>query len=288
MIILFGATGYIGQEFKKQLETQNTQVYLWPNAHKTTFKDLEDWYDEAGYPLIKGVINAAGSTGKPNVDACELDKESTMHGNVVWPQMLTDWCMLNDIPLGHVSSGCIYTGRRSDGKPFTEDDEPNFTFNQNNCSFYSGTKALAEKIVSKWEKSYIWRLRIPFEENNNPRNYLSKMLNYKKLLNAENSISNKQEFVSACIESMKRKVPYGIYNVTNTGHTTTEEVVKLLKKTIAKDRQFEFVNDDDFYKTLAKTPRSNCVMSNEKLLSTGIKMRSTEEALQYCVNNWVK
>lgn len=288
MIILFGATGYIGQEFKKQLETQNTQVYLWPNTHKTTFKDLEDWYDEAGYPLIKGVINAAGFTGKPNVDACELNKEATLHGNVAWPQILTDWCILNDIPLGHISSGCIYSGRREDGKAFTEEDEPNFTFNQNNCSFYSGTKALAEKIVSKWEKSYIWRLRIPFEENNNPRNYLSKMLNYKRLLNAENSISNKQEFVSACIQSLTKKVPYGIYNVTNTGHTTTEEVVKLLKKTIAKDRQFEFVNDDDFYKTLAKTPRSNCVMSNEKLLSTGIKMRSTEEALQYCVNNWVK
>ena len=72
------------------------------------------------------------------------------------------------------------------------------------------------------------------------------------------------------------------------GKARFRKVVKLLKKTIAKDRQFEFVNDDDFYKTLAKTPRSNCVMSNEKLLSTGIKMRSTEEALQYCVNNWVK
>jgi len=288
MIILFGAKGYIGSEFKRQLESQNIQFHVWSNTHKTSFNDLEEWYDDAGYPLIKSVINVAGFTGKPNVDACELDKEATIHGNISWPQILTDWCMLNDIPLGHVSSGCIYTGRRSDGKAFTEEDAPNFTFEQNNCSFYSGTKAIAEKIVNKWEKSYIWRLRIPFEENNNPRNYLSKMLNYKKLLNAENSISNKQEFVSACIQSLNKKIPYGIYNVTNTGHTTTEEVVNLLKKTIAKDRTFEFVNDDDFYKSLAKTPRSNCVMSNEKLLSTGINMRSTDEALQYCVNNWVK
>ena len=286
MIILFGANGYIGSEFKRQLELQKVPVYLWPNSRKTTFEDLENWYDEAGYPLVGGVINAAGFTGKPNVDACELHKEDTLHGNIVWPQILTDWCMLNDIPLGHVSSGCIYTGRRSDGKPFTEEDEPNFSFNHNNCSFYSGTKALGEKVVSKWDKSYIWRLRIPFEENNNPRNYLSKMLNYKKLLDAENSISNKQEFVSACIETMKKKVPYGIYNVTNTGYTTTKQVVELFKKTIAKNRNFEFVEEDEFYKTLAKTPRSNCVMSNEKLLSTGIKMRTTEEALNYCVNNW--
>jgi len=288
MIIVFGSTGYIGQEFKKQLDQSDHKVLYWKNTRNTTFLDLERWYEREGYPYIDAVINVAGFTGKPNVDACELDKEATIHGNISWPQILTDWCMLNDIPLGHVSSGCIYTGRRSDGKAFTEEDAPNFTFEQNNCSFYSGTKAIAEKIVNKWEKSYIWRLRIPFEENNNPRNYLSKMLNYKKLLNAENSISNKQEFVSACIQSLNKKIPYGIYNVTNTGHTTTEEVVNLLKKTIAKDRTFEFVNDDDFYKSLAKTPRSNCVMSNEKLLSTGINMRSTDEALQYCVNNWVK
>ena len=286
MIILFGSGGYIGSEFKRQFELHKTKVFLWNDTKNTTFKDLEEWYDRSGYPLIDGVINAAGYTGKPNVDACELNKDDTLHGNVIWPQILTDWCILNDIPLGHVSSGCIYSGRRSDDKPFTEDDEPNFTFKQNNCSFYSGTKALSEKIVSKWEKSYIWRLRIPFEENDNPRNYLSKLLNYKKLLNAENSISNKHEFVGACIESMFKKVPYGIYNVTNGGYTTTERIVELMKDSIAKNKSFEFVDTDEFYKTLANTPRSNCVMSNEKLLSTGIKMRTTEEALIYCINNW--
>jgi len=144
---------------------QKIPVFLWPNTGTTTFADLEKWYEEAGYPLIGSAINAAGFTGKPNVDACELDKEATIHGNISWPQILTDWCMLNDIPLGHVSSGCIYTGRRSDGKAFTEEDAPNFTFEQNNCSFYSGTKAIAEKIINKWEKSYIWRLRIPFEND---------------------------------------------------------------------------------------------------------------------------
>ena len=288
MIILFGSNGYVGIEFKKQLELLKIPFFAWPNSHKTTFEDLEEWYDSAGYPLIGGVINASGYTGKPNVDACELDKESTLHGNIIWPQILTDWCMLNDIPLGHISSGCIYTGRRDDGNPFTEEDEPNFTFKQGNCSFYSGTKAVAEKIVSRWEKSYIWRLRIPFEEIDGPRNYISKMMNYTKLLNAENSISNKQEFVSACITMLNDKIDYGIYNVTNGGHITTKQVTELLKKTIGKDKNFQFVDDQEFYQNLAKTPRSNCVMSNKKLLDTGIKMRTAEEALEYCLRNWTK
>ena len=286
MIILFGSTGYIGSEFKRQLEQKQIEFKCWPNAANTTFYDLEKWYTEAGYPIIDAVINAAGYTGKPNVDACELDKESTIHGNIVWPQILTDWCMLNDITLGHVSSGCIYSGRRLDGEPFTEEDEPNFSFKQNNCSFYSGTKAIAEKIVSKWNKNYIWRLRIPFEEYNNPRNYISKMLKYDKLLQAENSISNKQEFVSACIQTFVNKVPFGIYNVTNTGYITTDSLIEKLMRTIAKDKNFTLIDEEQLYKNYAKTPRSNCVMSNSKLLETGIKMKTVDESIDYCLNNW--
>ena len=90
------------------------------------------------------------------------------------------------------------------------------------------------KVVSKWNKSYVWRLRIPFEENNNSRNYISKMLKYEKLLQAENSISNKHEFVSACIQTILKKVPYGIYNITNTGYITTDMLVHKLKNTIAR------------------------------------------------------
>jgi UDP-glucose 4,6-dehydratase len=286
MIILFGSNGYIGSEFKKQLTELKLPVFYWPNAHKTTFQDLEKWYDEAGFPLIGAVINAAGYTGKPNVDACELNKEDTLHGNVIWPQILTDWCALNDIPIGHVSSGCIYQGRREDGNPFTEKDEPNFTWTKNNGSFYSGTKAIGETVVSKWEKSYIWRLRIPFEENNNPRNYLTKMIKYEKLLQAENSISNKQEFVSACIQTITKKVPYGIYNVTNTGYLTTDKLVEKLKNTIAKDRQFKLIDEKELYSGIATAKRSNCVMDNSKLLSTGITMRTVDEAIDYCLNNW--
>ena len=286
MIILFGSNGYVGSEFKKQLDELKLPVFHWPNAKTTTFADLEKWYDEAGYPLIGAVINAAGYTGKPNVDACELNKEDTIHGNIVWPQILTDWCMLNDIPLAHISSGCIYEGERVDGTPFTEEDVPNFSFAQNNCSFYSGTKVIGEQVVKKWEKHYIWRLRIPFEEFDNSRNYISKILKYEKLLQAKNSISNKQEFVSACIQTILDKVPYGIYNIVNTGYITTDLLIEKLKKTIAKDKIFTVINEEELYKNYAKAPRSNCVMSNRKLLETGIKMKSVDESIDYCLNNW--
>jgi len=283
MIILFGGSGYIGSEFKMQLNKKRTPFINWENARNTDFDQLQTLIK---YNKISHVINAAGYTGKPNVDACEINKKETFYGNVLWPQILSNWCALNNIVFGHVSSGCIYTGKRTDGSGFTEEDEPNFTFKQNNCSFYSGTKALAEKNIITYPKHYIWRLRIPFEENDNSRNYISKMLKYPKLLQAENSISNKQEFVNACIESIEKNIPFGTYNIVNSGYTTTEKLVDKLKQTIAKNKQFHLINDNELYKNYAKTPRSNCIMNNSKLLSTGIKMRSVDESLDWCLRNW--
>ena len=287
MILLFGSTGYIGSEFKRQLNKLNLPFLCWSNTRTTTFESLQSWHQNENSPKVTFVINSAGYTGKPNVDACEVNKDKTIHGNVVWPQIITNFCMTNNIPLGHVSSGCIYSGRRYDGHPFTELDDPNFTFIQNNCSFYSGTKAISEHIVNELEKSYIWRLRIPFEENNNPRNYISKMMNYEELLQSENSISNKQEFVNACIEMITKRVPYGIYNITNTGYITTNSLVEKLKNTISKNKTFTLINESEFYKRWSNTPRSNCVMDNSKLLSTGIKMRTADESIDYCLKNWV-
>lgn len=286
MILLLGASGYIGQEFNKQLFQNNLPV----RSCSVPTKELTYTQLELLHKALKltTIVNCAGYTGKPNVDACETDKHNTIYGNVVVPELLSLFCRNHGLTFGHVSSGCIYTGRREDGQPFTEEDRPNFSFEQNNCSFYSGTKALAEDLIRKnWGNHYIWRLRIPFEEKHNPRNYLSKMLNYKRLLDAENSISNKYDFVNACVQTLRKKVPYGTYNVTNTGFVTTKQVIEKMQKTIAKDKVFEFFdNEEDFYKTAAKTPRSNCVMSNKKLLSTGIKMRTVDEALDDCLNNW--
>jgi UDP-glucose 4,6-dehydratase len=86
---------------------------------------------------------------------------------------------------------------------------------------------------------------------------------------------------------MLRKVPYGTYNITNSGTITTKWVTEKLQKTIAKNKTFKFVSEDEFYKNIVKTPRSNCVMSNEKLLSTGIKMSTADESFDHCLNNWI-
>src|SRR5262249_42792020 len=110
------------------------------------------------------LINAAGYTGKPNVDACELHKTECLFGNAVLPGLIAQACAAAGVPWGHVSSGCIYSGERPGGGGFRETDTPNFTFRTNHCSFYSGTKAMGEEVLGGQSGLYLWRLRIPFNE----------------------------------------------------------------------------------------------------------------------------
>ena len=61
------------------------------------------------------LINAAGYTGKPNVDACEIHRADTLQGNTIFPVMVAHACAAQGVPFGHVSSGCIYAGAKIAG-----------------------------------------------------------------------------------------------------------------------------------------------------------------------------
>lgn len=162
-----------------------------------------------------------------------------------------------------------------------EEDEPNFSFRNGPCSFYSGSKALGEEVLEGAENCYIWRLRIPFNQERSPRNYLQKLLNYSSLLDAENSISHLDEYVKACVDSFSKKCETGIYNLTNIGFITTRQVVEWMKEEGVTEKEFSFFNnEEDFMSKAAITPRSNCVMDTSKAERNGIALRPVEEAVR--------
>jgi dTDP-4-dehydrorhamnose reductase len=312
MILLLGASGYVGEAFAREL--QRRKLPFIPLARKETdYTRFDALWNFLKAKKPEFVINAAGYTGKPNVDACELAKADALAGNTLLPQTIAHACAAAQIPWGHVSSGCIFTGAKVtvngrtraekdlmrpelhklvDKTPsaihgFTEADAPNFSFRDPPCSFYSGTKALGEEAIAGIGQNYLWRLRIPFDEFDGARNYLSKMQRYAKVYDNVNSISHRADFVKACLDLWERRAPFGIYNVTNPGFVTTRQVIALIQKILKPAKQFEFwANDEEFYRVAVKTPRSNCVLDVSRLLSAGVKLRPVEEALEDSLRNW--
>jgi len=285
MILVLGQTGYMGTQFINELEYRKLPYrgISRGNIDYTNFSVLYSYLTtDIARNNFELVVNCSGYIGRPNVDACEDHKAETIEGNVVLPKMISDVCSDVGIPLIHISSGCIYNGY---DKTYTEEDPPDFCFKTNNGSFYSGCKALAEDLINK-NNSYICRLRIPFDEFDNPRNYVSKLKNYSKLLNAENSISHRSDFVKACLDLFENDCPKGIYNIVNSGYASTEQVAQLMTKYNIKDNFSFFESEEEFYRLGAKAPRSNCLLDNSKLLSAGVKIRDVSEALEDSLRKW--
>ena len=312
MILLLGASGYIGRAFANELRRRGDGFI--PLTRKAiNYADFNLLFDYVRKLRPEFIINAAGYRGSPNVDACELAREETLFANTLLPQTIARVCSMTNTPWGHVSSASIYSGAKVlDGGTmriekdlnhpelrrllaehpesihgFTEWDEPNFSFRRLPCNFYSGTKALAEEAIRGIGRSYIWRPGIPFNEREESRNFLARIQQYPKVYDSVNSISQVEDFVRACLNLWERQAPFGIYNVVNPGVVTTRQVVEMIQRILKPDRRFEFwKNDEEFYHSDARTPRPNCILDAAKLLGAGVEMRPVEEALEDSLRNW--
>jgi dTDP-4-dehydrorhamnose reductase len=313
VIWVLGATGYIGQALVRELQARRLD-FLGLSRADFDYSDRRTLTTRLakGKPAL--VIQAAGFTGQPNVDACEKMRAETLQGNLVLTLMVAEACATAGVRMGHVSSGCIFTGAkvkrpggtwevcerltdpslgellqaRSDRVAgFLDQDQPNFTFHQNNCSFYSGTKALTEEALRSFPDTYLWRLRIPFDERREDRNYLTKVQAYPKVYQNWNSLSHRGDFAKACLDLWEKGAPGGAYNLTNPGYVSTAEVVAKIQKKLRPDWRPVFWGDDaEFYRLGAKAPRSNCLLEGERVRQAGVRLRSVEEALEDALSRW--
>lgn len=255
MITLIGH-GYIGKNIAANF-TSNHIDFNWIGH-----KDLSSCDGNPGL-----IINAAGYTGSPNVDSCEINRQDCIKGNVIWPLELERKNTKN--PIIHISSGCIYNGYPCGG--YTEFDAPNLNFD--NGSFYSATKSLAQELLQPYmDKSYLFRIRMPFGRFRDPKNFLSKLEYYEKLVSFENSLTCVDDLASTVLYFVQNRPEPGIYNVCNPGSTDAKTIADMmgLKK--------HWFTEEEF-KNSVKAPRSNCVLSTKKLESI-VEIRSVHEALE--------
>lgn len=229
---------------------------------------------------ITTVVNCSGYTGVPNVDACELNKDLCWLYNVVIPNIITKVCKDLSVPCVHVSSGCIYTGYE---KRFTEKDIPNFGLFYKDSSFYSKTKHAFETIADL-DYAAILRIRMPFTDILEPKNYLYKIFKYNNLISFDNSLTNIDDLNNFIFKFIHNFKP-GIYNVVNTESTNAKHIVEMFKKHNMINPSWSFV---DINKLDIIAGRSNCVLATDKICSMGLELSDTLTAVDKCIYNLSK
>jgi len=246
--LIFG-NGYLGNLFNQFLKgSKISSIYIKSEQDvlKEIIKHQPDW-----------ILNCAGATGRPNIDWCEDNKQKTFESNVLMPLIIAKACYEKKVKMLHLGSGCVYTGDNQ-GKGWSEDDAPNF-----NGSFYSKTKALGEDMLKDYNVLQL-RLRMPIDNDlDSPRNFIKKILNYKKVINIKNSMTIVNDLLKTA-EYLMKKNKTGIYNVVNPGPMSHKQILDLYKKIINPKFKYTIISLKELYKTV-KAERSNCVLNSKKL-----------------------
>lgn len=228
------------------------------------------------------VLMSAGITGRPNIDWCEDHKAETIRTNVIGTLNVVDLCCLRGIHTTVYATGCIFKYDEAhpmgSGIGFTEEDAPNFA-----GSFYSETKGYMEPMLKTYPTCLILRVRMPISDDLSHRSFVTKIAKYEKVVNIPNSMTVLHEMLPASLVMADRGFT-GVYNFTNPGVISHNQVLDLFKKYI--DPNFQYSNFTlEQQAAILKADRSNNELDATKLMrdiGTEMKINDIQTAFELC------
>ena len=279
MSYLVIGNGYLGKKFAEYFGG-----VLYPDKI-TSQEDADKAINVRHGDPYSYVINCAGKTGRPNIDWCETFKEETFFANVTVPTYILRSCKSVGAKMIHIGSGCIYQGNGGwspvDGcGGYTEESKPN-----HDASYYSWTKIVSERFLKDHDVLQL-RIRMPMTDEPDPRNLITKLLQYNRVVEAFNSVTYIPDllFATRCLIKKNRS---GIYNLVNEGGIQHSEILKIYEALSGYKLSYQSISPVEL-DLMTRAPRSNCVLSTKKLEESGLQLPTARTAVETCIRNYVR
>jgi dTDP-4-dehydrorhamnose reductase len=229
------------------------------------------------------IINAAGKT---DLKWCEENPRETFRCNVEAPvqlyQRITAHNKKSASPIRflHFSSGCIWDGPYDDdGKPFT----PNHPARP--AVYYSWTKAASDLLLLKEDPNHvaILRPRQVYSSLRSPRNTISKLNSYPRLVTTPNSMSSMEIITKTVKHCLTDSDWTGIWNIYDKGIITPFQVGKMLAEAGLREmpQPLEKSELDTFHK-----PKRVDTVLYDKRLERLIKPEPIEEVMKRTIQEF--
>jgi dTDP-4-dehydrorhamnose reductase len=266
-------TGYVAGAYMRSLNF----LGLCPMALSRAWVDYTDPDELKSFLGIfrpQLLINAAGYTGV-TIDDCERNKDACYLANVALPRNAGLICKELGISVIHISSGCIFTGPG----PFKEDDKPN-----NLTPFYTRCKADAEReLADTRAMAWVFRIRMPFNHLMHPRNWLTKLSTYDRILDGLNSVTFLDEFAMRSYQLVQKAEP-GIYHAAYSTPVSTAAVARMLFDAGLRKKHVASFDPRDFI-SAGHVPRSEAILDCSKFESAyGTTFGDPLAALRWCID----
>jgi hypothetical protein len=151
---------------------------------------------------------------------------------------------------------------------------PPFTLRRSSAARRDNGEALAADLVlSKLPNVGIARLRMPIDSAPGPRNLITKLANYKHIVDVEDSVTIVDDLVKVVVGLIERRAT-GVFHVTNPGTMRHRDLLALYRETVEPDHKSELIGEDELLsRGLVTHGRANCILSSGRLDALGLTMR---------------
>ena len=268
-ILLFGSKGWIGNKVCNLLEQLGVEYYK-SNSRAEDIESIEKEINDIGN--ITHIMSFIGRThgnyeGETigTIDYLEKPGKLTenVSDNLFAPLSLALLSKKKNIHFTYLGTGCIFTYDENhpdqEINGFTEDSLPNFF-----GSSYSIVKGYTDQFMHLLEDTvFNVRIRMPITDEVHPRNFITKISNYKKICSIPNSMTVLNELLPIMIDlALKYKV--GTINLTNPGLITHNEILEMYKEIVDPTFTWDNFSIEEQDKILA-SKRSNNYLDTTRL-----------------------
>lgn len=265
-VLLYGANGWIGGQVNNILLKGGHEVIVGNERHEKLLE--QEIIATRPTHIMSFIGRTHGSITTVDDEGNETCKEYTtidyleqpgklvenVRDNLFSPIVLALLAQKHNIHYTYMGTGCIFTynddelvnmsdkcgnsavwvsgtgagagagvGAGTGVYKFTEDDHPNFF-----GSSYSTVKGYTDRLMHLFPNVLNVRIRMPITADYNPRNFITKILKYKKICSVQNSMSVLPELLPIMV-NMAEKGRTGTINLVNPGTISHNEILYLYK-----------------------------------------------------------
>lgn len=259
--LVYGLEGWIGSQLRPLLPGEVISGRSRANEYENVEKEIRNHNPDR----VVSLIGRTSGSGFSTIDYLEQPGKlvDNIRDNLYGPLILGEVCRCYGIHLTYLGTGCIFT--YGDQIPVAEDEDakPNFF-----GSSYSIVKGFTDQWFHHQKNILNVRIRMPIVAENHPKNFITKIVNYPKILSTLNSMTVLPDLLPVMVEKMISG-DVGTVNLVNPGPMTHNEILELYRDLVNPD--FKWTNfSESEHDSILSAKRSKCILNSEEMANLGV------------------
>ena len=254
-ILIYGSQGWIGGMLVKRwkaLHPSDEIIESTTRIHPGNESQLIEEIIEADRVICMiGRTSGTNKEGKVinTIDYLEDQLYENARDNIFAPVLLATLCNQFFRHFLYLGTGCIFSWDTSKDqyRRISEHEYPDFF-----GSAYSTIKGFTDTLMKNFRMVCNCRIRMPIVNFDHPRNFITKIVSYKNILDMPNSMTYLPEMLNIIIKMSKTQT-FGTVNMTDPGYTSHKEILDIYTKMVDPNHTYNLVKQEGDLNLLSKT-----------------------------------